>query len=160
MANILRRLEGQKYRVSERTSAEGVTPKVYKRLGLLNTNVSPDSSLEFSNWSVPDLEDFDKPYSTGRTVKSHDYVLEGAGMVDARYVGGLLDYHMGEKAGQPIPLLLEQLAPEGGGGYTVEGDFYIANIKENGEYKEIATIQVSFSKADNLDFTKGEVTED
>lgn len=154
-ANQLRKVEGHKYVVSIRDEAN---PTEYNRILVLNTNVSAKSQLNLEEAELPDLADFDAPYFIDRTVKSHDYTIEGAGMVDARYIGELLEYHLGAKAGEIMNLKLQQIAPAGGGGYTITGPFIMDNISENAEYKKASDCSLSFKKAGYLTYTKGTVT--
>jgi hypothetical protein len=155
MANQLKKVEGQKYVVSLRDEAN---PTDYDRILILNTNVSAKSQLNLEEVELPDLDDFDAPYYIDRTVKSHDYTLEGSGKVDPRYIGDLHDYHIGSKAGDVMYLKIQLVAPTGMGGYTITGPFYMDNISENGEYKTVADCQLSFKKAGALTYLKGTVS--
>lgn len=155
MTNRLRKTEGQKYVIS---IGDDEDPMVYTRIGLINTNASLASTLNFETAELPDLDDFDKPYDITRTMKSHDYKVEGAGMIDARYIADLLDLHIGERAGQTVPLKIQLVVPSGGGGYTITGRFYLESLTENAQYKTSAEVQMSWVKEGNLTFTKGTVT--
>lgn len=156
MANTLKKVDGHKYVISMQSETD---PTEYIRIGIVNTSVSLASSFDFQETAVPDLDDFGKPYTIVRTIKSHDYKVEGSGLIDGRYIADLLDYHHGDKKGQEMGLKIQQMVPSGGGGYTITGDFFLGDINETATYGEAAECQLSWLKGNSdLTYTRGTIT--
>lgn len=142
MANTLKKTEGQKYVIE---MGDGASPQVYTRIGSINTNVTIASMMNFEEASIPDLDDFDAPYTIERTPVSHDLKVEGSGLIDERYVTDMFDLHMGTRKGEKVSLKLKQVTDAGG--FTITCDFYLENFTVNAEYKKASECSQSWVKA-------------
>lgn len=149
MANPLKKLEGQKYVIE---MGNGAQPEVFTRIGSVTNNLSFSSMFNIEEVELPDLDDFDAPYSIDRTVRSHDITIEGAGMIDARYIGDLFDLHMGDRAGEAVNVKFKQMSAANS--VTVTGTFILEQFSINAEYKKASEVQQTWKKAGTVSFTK------
>lgn len=146
--NNLQKTSGHKF-VME--LGNGATPEVFTRIGLVTTNLSASFTQATSEDSVPNLDNFDDPYDIVREVQSRDFAVEGAGMIDARYLDVILDLHVGERAGEIVNVKFKML---GDNGFTITGPFINQSFSIDGPYKETATCQMSWQKAGELTYAK------
>lgn len=145
--NNLQKTSGHKFVIE---IGDGATPEVFTRVGLVNTNLSASFTQNVSEDSVPDLDNFDNPYDIVREVISRDFSVEGAGKIDARYIGNILELHVGDRAGEIVNCKFKMV---GTNGFTLTGPFVMQSFAIDGPYKEIATCQMSWQKAGELTYT-------
>lgn len=152
--NVLKHEKGQRLFLS---LGDGASPEVFTRILLMNTSVAPSWSYNVAEESVPDLNDFDAPYEIVREITSKDFVVEGQGKLDARYVGVIVDLFEGTRSGQAVNA---RFAIEGPNGFTLTGPFIISNFSIDGPYKEVATCSMTWQKAGELVYVKNEAEGD
>lgn len=131
--------------------SNGADPAVYNKVALVNTSVAPSFTLNLSEDTVADLDNFDAPFEIVREVLSRDMSIEAAGKVDQRYVADFIEYYEGNSAGEAMDLRLTMTGPTG---FTITGPFYCPSFTIDATYKEFSTCSMSFSKAGELTFAK------
>ncbi|WP_295217331.1 phage tail tube protein [uncultured Brevundimonas sp.] len=136
--NRLQQTQGQRFFLEQ---GNGASPEVFTRVGLINTNFSFSAAANLTESEIPDLNDFDKPFTISREVRSIDVSMEGSGNIDHRYVYDMLSQQL---SGTTKNYKIRQ--DNASTGWTLTCPYILETFTVDAPYKEQATCSISLKQ--------------
>lgn len=142
---------GEKLLFLLRTSADGVTPKVFGASCSINTSTKLDLTSEVFTGKRANCTDPSSPSKMTRRVTGQDVKFNGAGTADAASQKAMVQKWL---AGQPVEGKVIQ-DDGGAGAFEIDGTWIIESLGIGGNFREDQDFDIAISTAGDFEFDFG-----